>query len=318
MNRKLVVTDGTRKRELALVGRIVVGRDPSCDVTHDHSLLSRRHAEFVTAGDLVVVRDLGSRNGVFVNGSKTAEHSLKPGDIVQIGPLRAEYVLDRGPVSIAPEDHDRERTAVTAGKTPQPAPVPPVPKVAAHADDEDATRLSVGPAVFSASATAHRSAPNLMDDDDETRFTPGPGVSIHDDDDETRFTPAPRFDRAFDDEATDEDGAAAVAPVELEPPPPVEVPPPPAAATDAMPPEVAPVQRRAASPRSFVFRQLLVFGGLVLVAAAVSLRIGGVSAPASALVVPIVVILVAGYLVSGVVTRRFDRLSAERDPDRGV
>jgi pSer/pThr/pTyr-binding forkhead associated (FHA) protein len=89
LSRRLVISDGTREREMQLVGRVVVGRDPTCDISHDHSLLSRRHAEFVTTGNDVTVRDLGSRNGVFVNGVKAAERSLSPGDVVQIGPLRA-------------------------------------------------------------------------------------------------------------------------------------------------------------------------------------------------------------------------------------
>ena len=63
VSRKLVISDGTRERELQLIGRLVVGRDPGCDLSEDHSLLSRRHAEFVTVGASVTVRDLGSRNG---------------------------------------------------------------------------------------------------------------------------------------------------------------------------------------------------------------------------------------------------------------
>src|SRR5688500_19196336 len=101
-----------RERELQLVGRIVVGRDPACEISHDDSLLSRRHAEFVTTGAMVTVRDLGSRNGVFVNGTRAAEHMLEPGDIVQIGPLRARFVVEHAPSSIAPEELDAERTAV--------------------------------------------------------------------------------------------------------------------------------------------------------------------------------------------------------------
>src|SRR5215213_5232004 len=112
MRKKLIVSDGTRDRELQLVGRIVVGRDPSCDVSHDDSLLSRRHAEFVTAGDDVTVKDLGSRNGVFVNGARAAEQRLAAGDVVQIGPLRARYVLDGSSASITPEEMDAERTAI--------------------------------------------------------------------------------------------------------------------------------------------------------------------------------------------------------------
>ena len=50
MNRRLVVDDGRTARELLLVGTLVVGRDPACDISHRDPRLSRRHAEFVRAG----------------------------------------------------------------------------------------------------------------------------------------------------------------------------------------------------------------------------------------------------------------------------
>ena len=49
MSRKLIVNDGKRQRELLLVGTMVVGRDPSCDISEADPLLSRRHVEFVSA-----------------------------------------------------------------------------------------------------------------------------------------------------------------------------------------------------------------------------------------------------------------------------
>jgi len=158
--KKLVVSDGTRERELLLVGRIVVGRDPICDITYDDALLSRQHAEFVAAGDQVTVRDLGSRNGVFVNGAKIAERRLHSGDIVQIGPVRARYVSDKTPVSIAPDEVDKDHTAVMQSapraEAPAPAPAPPVaaakpptvrptPVPPPVADDEDRTRMIPAP-----------------------------------------------------------------------------------------------------------------------------------------------------------------------------
>ena len=69
--------DGKRERELLLVERLVVGRDPACDISVDDGLLSRRHAEFVAAASAVTVRDLGSRNGIFVNGTRRAEQTLE-------------------------------------------------------------------------------------------------------------------------------------------------------------------------------------------------------------------------------------------------
>jgi FHA domain len=109
--KKLVITDGIREREMQLAGRIVVGRDPSCEINHDDSLLSRRHAEFLTIGDRVALRDLGSRNGVFVNGDRAMERVLEPGDVVQMGPLRACFVLDDAPTSAFADVIDGDRTA---------------------------------------------------------------------------------------------------------------------------------------------------------------------------------------------------------------
>ena len=269
MSKKLVVTDGARERELQLVGRIVVGRDPACDITLDHALLSRKHAEFVTAGDLVVVRDLGSRNGVFVNGTKAAEQSLQPGDVVQIGPLRAEYVLDQAPLSIAPEDHDADRTRVmdppSVVRTPPPVPIP--------SEDEEATRLITAPPISTGetvTGTLERPALDLGSERIErTQRIQGPGTGRR------------RVEPEFDLDRTAVDTVAAVA----------EAP---------------------ASIRNFIFLQTLVLGGLVLMAAVISLRAGGAPAPLGSLLIPGIVVVVAGYLVSGVIDRRFSALAGSR------
>jgi hypothetical protein len=199
--KKLVLSDGTRERELHLVGRIVVGRDPACEISHDDSLLSRRHAEFVTAGNVVTVKDLGSRNGVFVNGARASEQTLEPGDIVQIGPLRARFVVDAGVRSISPEALDVDRTAVIRKApvapppsaavarpvtVPVPAPVHPAVALAFEEVDEDATRLVPARAGESASESspfirqqepfAQEQAEHVDDQEDEdiTRFTAAP------------------------------------------------------------------------------------------------------------------------------------------------
>ena len=74
MSRRLIVTGGSRARELVLVDTLVVGRDPACDISETKDpLLSRRHAEFTADDGAAMVRDLGSRNGILVNGVKTPE-----------------------------------------------------------------------------------------------------------------------------------------------------------------------------------------------------------------------------------------------------
>lgn len=197
MIKKLVLSDGTRERELHLVGRIVVGRDPACEISHDDSLLSRRHAEFVTAGNIVRVKDLGSRNGVFVNGARASEQALEPGDVVQIGPLRARFVVDAGPRSISPEALDVDRTAVirkapaVAAAVPPPAPVPVHPAVALAFEevDEDATRLVPARAAESAS----ESLPLFMRPGEAVVQEEGDEEGDEEDEDITRFSAAPEI-----------------------------------------------------------------------------------------------------------------------------
>ena len=64
----------------------VVGRTPECDLVLDDGLVSRRHASFRVQGDSVAVKDLGSRNGVSVNGTPVRGGALlRAGDRVQIG-----------------------------------------------------------------------------------------------------------------------------------------------------------------------------------------------------------------------------------------
>jgi hypothetical protein len=90
--RKLVISNGRSERELLLVGNIVIGRDPACHVSEPDPLLSRRHAEVLASVHGVSIRDLNSRNGILVNGEKTTEQVLLPGDVVQLGHLQLRYV----------------------------------------------------------------------------------------------------------------------------------------------------------------------------------------------------------------------------------
>jgi hypothetical protein len=146
--KRLIVSDGRSERALLLVANIVVGRDPMCEISGDDSLLSRRHAEFVVGGAQVLVRDLGSRNGVYVNGLKVAEKPLCSNDLVRIGHLELRYVEDAMPLSAALVAAMADSTAVVpAGAPLGPRRVPaPGSRDAADADDDDRTRLVGAPA----------------------------------------------------------------------------------------------------------------------------------------------------------------------------
>ena len=63
---------------------ILIGRHPECDVRIDSPQVSRRHCCVAMAYDRLVIRDLGSSNGVRVNGQIVDEADLKHGDEVAI------------------------------------------------------------------------------------------------------------------------------------------------------------------------------------------------------------------------------------------
>lgn len=67
-------------------GQAVLGRSSRCDVVIDDELASREHCRVAVEGERVVLRDLGSRNGVRVNGERVeGELELRHGDVIAIG-----------------------------------------------------------------------------------------------------------------------------------------------------------------------------------------------------------------------------------------
>lgn len=71
-------------------GTTLIGREATLGLSlPDPSTLSRRHAELVRQGDHLLVRDLGSTNGTYVNGRKIdSDTPLSVGDAVQFGAVR--------------------------------------------------------------------------------------------------------------------------------------------------------------------------------------------------------------------------------------
>jgi len=64
---------------------IIVGRSSELDMVLVEDMVSRRHAKIVVNGDQVVIQDLGSTNGTFVNGERIKKMALNDGDRVLIG-----------------------------------------------------------------------------------------------------------------------------------------------------------------------------------------------------------------------------------------
>lgn len=96
----LDIRDGAGSRLVALAGdRVTIGKAPANDVRVDALGASRLHAlaERLPAG--WTIRDLGSRNGTFVNGEPlTAERALRDGDHIAIGDAVLVYRLAAGSI----------------------------------------------------------------------------------------------------------------------------------------------------------------------------------------------------------------------------
>ncbi len=74
-------------QDFEVKGKTVLGRDKSCDITIPGSHLSRRHAELFVAGDKLLVKDLGSANGTFINGEAVTEARVRHGDEIRFDQL---------------------------------------------------------------------------------------------------------------------------------------------------------------------------------------------------------------------------------------
>ncbi len=69
-----------------MLGPVVVGRSPSSDIVIAESYVSSTHARFTIQGPALVLEDMNSTNGTFVNGKLIVEPvTLRDGDEVQIG-----------------------------------------------------------------------------------------------------------------------------------------------------------------------------------------------------------------------------------------
>jgi pSer/pThr/pTyr-binding forkhead associated (FHA) protein len=74
---------------------LLFGRHEECDVQLNSKKVSRRHCILAQVNnDYLVIRDLGSTNGVRINGQRVAEGKLRPGDEVQIGNFKYQVCGD--------------------------------------------------------------------------------------------------------------------------------------------------------------------------------------------------------------------------------
>jgi hypothetical protein len=105
---------------------MLFGRDAECDIRFDSRKISRRHCCLAHVGDQLIVRDLGSTNGIRVNGVRVLEGYLRSGDELTVGSHRYQVVWD------AAAAQAQEAPAASS----VPAEAPPAKRVVAANSDE--------------------------------------------------------------------------------------------------------------------------------------------------------------------------------------
>ena len=89
------LADGSLVREEQLARpAILIGRRSMNDVVLDDLTVSGQHAEIISKADGFEIRDLGSRNGTYVDGQLMTSAALKAGSVIQTGIYRIEFRID--------------------------------------------------------------------------------------------------------------------------------------------------------------------------------------------------------------------------------
>ena len=99
-----VLLDGTVHSELTLTKeRTTIGRRPYNDVVIENLTVSGEHAVLIMAGDQVIVEDLHSTNGTYIDGKAVKKQVLRQGDVMDMGKYKVKF-------EAAPQDDEFERT----------------------------------------------------------------------------------------------------------------------------------------------------------------------------------------------------------------
>lgn len=77
-----------------ITAHATVGRLPDCDVTLDDASVSRRHAELTETNGTWEISDLGSTNGVKLNGERIQTAELADGDRLELGNVKLTFALE--------------------------------------------------------------------------------------------------------------------------------------------------------------------------------------------------------------------------------
>ncbi|MBA3469797.1 MAG: FHA domain-containing protein [Herpetosiphonaceae bacterium] len=122
MARLITTLDGQTLSYPIGANGLQIGRSRQNDIVLNHPHVSRNHAVVELKGRDVVVRDMGSSNGTFVNGLRVKEASLRARDLVGVGPFELKFD-ERAAASVILSDEElvplrSDSRSVSSGRLP--------------------------------------------------------------------------------------------------------------------------------------------------------------------------------------------------------
>ncbi|MGH8276760.1 MAG: FHA domain-containing protein, partial [Steroidobacteraceae bacterium] len=116
----LVEPAGVRREISIETSPFRIGRQTGNELVVRDSRVSRQQAQIIIQDGIVIVEDLGSRHGTFVNGERVTRHQLSPQDAIEFGvpdshrliyageETRVEELLERMELPAPPHSGSRE------------------------------------------------------------------------------------------------------------------------------------------------------------------------------------------------------------------
>ncbi len=98
----MVTADGKSRELPAMHLPISIGRGEECKLRVPVAAVSRKHCELLEEDDELVVRDLKSSNGTYVNKERVKTRELIPGDLISVGPVVLVVRIDGHPKAVDP------------------------------------------------------------------------------------------------------------------------------------------------------------------------------------------------------------------------
>ncbi len=65
--------------------QIIIGRSSKADIQIDQEAVSRNHCKIINTGKAILLRDMGSTNGTYINDELIDEYVLRDGDYIKVG-----------------------------------------------------------------------------------------------------------------------------------------------------------------------------------------------------------------------------------------